>query len=424
MQPSRSPHRLYECHDKLVEHKRALFDHLAQRWKTLFDAKYDVLLYDLTSTYFECNPPEIKDGLRRFGYSRDKRSNSVQVVIALIVTPEGFPIAYEVLPGNTADKTTLKDFLKKIEDQYGKAERVWVMDRGIPTEEVLGQMRESQPPVRYLVGTPKGRLSALEEALLQQPWQQARPSVRVKLLPCEGETYVLAESQDRIQKERSMRRRRLRRYLDTLKEIAERKRPLKRDALHQRLGAAQKEAGLDKRFVTVEVCHKGEGKSETATLKYRLDRAKLREAWRREGRYLLRTNMTDQDPVKLWGFYLQLTEVEQAFKEIKNDLAIRPVYHQRDHRIEAHIFVSFLAYAMQVTLKARLRSTAAGLTPRTVLEKFAAVQMLDVHLPVTDGREIVLTRYTQPEKDLQLLLDQLKLELPLQPPPRIQKPSQ
>jgi hypothetical protein len=285
-------------------------------------------------------------------------------------------------------------------------------------------MRESQPPVRYLVGTPKGRLSALEEALLQQPWQQARPSVRVKLLPHEGETYVLAESQDRIQKERSMRRRRLRRYLDTLKEIAERKRPLKRDALHQRLGAAQKEAGLDKRFVTVEVCHKGEGKTETATLKYRLDRAKLREAWRREGRYLLRTNMTDQDPVKLWGFYLQLTEVEQAFKEIKNDLAIRPVYHQRDHRIEAHIFVSFLAYAMQVTLKARLRSTAAGLTPRTVLEKFAAVQMLDVHLPVTDGREIVLTRYTQPEKDLQLLLDQLKLELPLQPPPRIQKPSQ
>lgn len=415
------PHRLYECHDKLLEHKRALFDHLTQRWSDLFDAKYEVLLYDLTSTYFESNPQADTEGLRRFGYSRDKRSDCVQVVIALIVTPEGFPLAYEVLPGNTTDKTTLKDFLAKIEAQYGKADRIWVMDRGIPTEEVLKQMRESKPPVSYLVGTPKGRLTALEESLLQRPWHYARPSVRVKLLPHEDETYVLAESQDRIQKERSMRRRRLREYLDTLKAIADRKRPLKRDALHQSLGAARKEAGLDKRFVIVEVRHHGKGKAETATLSYRLDRAKLREAWRREGRYLLRTNMTDQDPVKLWAFYLQLTEVEQAFKEIKNDLAIRPIHHQLDRRIEAHIFIAFLAYAMQVTLKAQLRQTASGLTPRAVLEKFAAVQMLDVHLPVIDGREIILTRYTQPEKDLLLLLDQLKLQLPPQAPPRINK---
>lgn len=436
------PHRLYACHDKLLKHKRALFDHLIGRWSDLFDAKYEVLLYDLTSTYFESDPPE-RDGLRRFGYSRDKRSDCVQVVIALIVTPEGFPLAYEVLPGNTTDKTTLKDFLAKIEDQYGKADRIWVMDRGIPTEEVLEQMRGATPPVSYLVGTPKGRLTTLEKDLLERPWQQARPSVRVKLLPKENETYVLAESAERIKKERSMRRRRLRKYLDVLRAITKRKRPLQRDAMHQSIGAAKKEAGRDARFVIVAVEHHGQedgdqgeeggetrrknkkrkAKEETATLTYRLDRRKLREAWRREGRYLLRTNMTGSDPVKLWEYYLQLTEVEQAFKELKHDLAVRPIHHQLDRRIEAHIFISFLAYAMQVTLKARLKRTASGLTPRAVLEKFAAVQMLDVHLPTTDGREVILTRYTQPEKELQLLLDQIKLTLPDQPPPRITAPA-
>lgn len=301
-------HRLYACHDKLLEHKRALFDHLTERWRDLFDAKYEVLLYDLTSTYFESDPPEQPTGLRRFGYSRDKRSDCVQVVIALIVTPEGYPLAYEVLPGNTADKTTLKDFLAKIEDQYGKAERVWVMDRGIPTEEVLEQMRASTPPVNYLVGTPKGRLTALEQPLLARDWQQARPSVRVKLLPHEGETYVLAESQDRVKKERSMRQRRLRAYLKTLKSITLRKTLMKRDDLHQAIGAAKKEAGRDARFVKLTIQHhhhsSGQGKKaksqEVASLNYELDRKKLREAWRREGRYLLRTNMRHEEPAKLW----------------------------------------------------------------------------------------------------------------------------
>ena len=412
-------HRLYACHDKLLQYKRALFDHLAGRWRDLFAAKHEVLLYDLSSTYFESDPPGNQEGLRRFGYSRDKRSDCVQVVIALIVTPEGFPLAYEVLPGNTADKTTLKDFLARIEDQYGKADRIWVMDRGIPTEEVLQQMRQSQPPVSYLVGTPKGKLTALEQDLLKRDWQHARPSVRVKLLPRDGETYVLAESKDRIAKERSMRRRRLRAYLDKLKALSARKRLLKRDALHQSLGAAKKDAGGDARFVIVTVQHHGSGKAQSASLGYKLDRGKLREAWRREGRYLLRTNLTRSDPARLWEFYLQLTEVEQAFKELKGDLSIRPIHHQLDHRIEAHIFIAFLAYCLQVTLKARLKRIASGLTPRAVLEKFAAVQMLDVHLPTSDGREIIMSRYTQPEKELQLLLDQLKLTLPQQPPPRI-----
>ncbi len=412
-------HHLYQCHDLLLRHKRALFDHLTQRWRDLFDAKYEVLLYDLTSTYFESNPPETPSGLRRFGYSRDKRSDCVQVVIALIVTPEGYPLAYEVLPGNTTDKTTLQDFLARIEDQYGKADRVWVMDRGIPTEEVLEQMRAGTPPVSYLVGTPKGKLTTMERPLLQRDWQQARPSVRVKLLPHEGETYVLAESADRVAKERSMRRRRLRKYLKALAALVGRKRPMRRDAMHQAIGAAKKEAGRDARFVVVIVTPHGKGQRQTASLTYRLDRTKLREAWRREGRYLLRTNMTGTDPARLWEFYLQLTEVEQAFKELKGDLAIRPIHHQLDHRIEAHLFISFLAYALQVTLKTRLKHSASGLTPRAALEKFATVQMLDVHLPTTDGREIILSRYTQPEKDLMLLLDQLKLTLPDQPPPKI-----
>jgi transposase len=415
-------HRLYACHDKLLAHKRALFDHLTERWRDLFAAKYEVLLYDLTSTYFESDLPDDPKDKRRFGYSRDKRGDCVQVVIALIVTPEGFPLAYEVLAGNTTDKTTLKDFLAKIEAQYGKAQRTWVMDRGIPTEETLELMRKSDPPVNYLVGTPKGKLSSLESALAKREWKQARPSVRVKLLVQEGETYILAQSQDRIAKERSMRRRRLRAYIDRLADLKTRKRPLKRDAMHQSIGAAKKDAGRDARFVKVSVELHGEGKKQTATLSWTLDRDALRTAWKREGRYILRTNLTDTDPAKLWEFYLQLTEVEQAFKELKGDLSVRPIYHQLESRIEAHIFISFLAYCLQVTLKARLRKCAAGLTPRAVLEKFAAIQMLDVHLPTTDAREIIMSRYTQPEKDLQLLIDQMKLTLPEQGPPKITAP--
>ena len=415
-------HRLYECHDKILAHKTALFDHLTRRWRDLFNAKYEILLYDLTSTYFESEAPSDPADLRRFGYSRDKRGDCVQVVIALIVTPEGFPIAYEVLAGNTTDKTTLKEFLTKIEKQYGSSERIWVMDRGIPTEETLALMRSSTPPARYLVGTPKGKLTTLETPLLQVPWKHVRPGVKVKLIAHKGDTYVLAQSEDRISKERAMRRRRLRAYLDRLCELQKRKRPLKRDALHQALGAAKKEAGRDSRHVAVAVTLDGIGAKQTATLTWKLDRAALRQAWRREGRYLLRTNMTEDDPAKLWQFYLQLTEVEQAFKELKGDLSLRPVHHQKIPRIEAHIFLSFMAYCLQVTLKARLRNCASGLTPRAVLEKFSAMQMLDVHLPTTDGREIILTRHTQPEKDLQLLLDQLRLTLPEQPPPKITCP--
>src|SRR6266481_4029625 len=210
---------LYRCLDKLLAHKPALFSHLCQRWRDLFGASFDVLLYDRTSTYFESPPPDDDADKRRYGYSRDKRSDCVQVVIALIVTPEGFPLAYEVLPGNTSDKTTLRAFLHKIEAQYGKARRIWVMDRGIPTEEVLQEMRQADPAISYLLGTPKGRLTKLEKALLGLPWQAVRDGVEVKLLPRDGELYVLARSHDRINKERAMRRRQLTALVKRLKQL-------------------------------------------------------------------------------------------------------------------------------------------------------------------------------------------------------------
>jgi transposase len=403
---------LYRCLDKLLEHKTALFDHLRQRWQDLFGAGFEVLLYDLTSTYFESSQPDNEDDKRRYGYSRDKRSDCTQVVIALIVTPDGFPLAYEVLPGNTADCTTLRDALRKIEAQYGKAKRIWVMDRGIPTEEVLAEMRQADPPVSYLVGTPKGRLSKLEKALLKRPWQAVREGVDVKLLPQEQEMYVLAQSHARINKERAMRRRKLKWLWARLKQIAAME-GLTREELLMKLGAARAKARAAWRLVDVEVAPKA------ATFSFVLNRDKLRKARRREGRYLLRTNLCDEDPAKLWKFYIQLVEVEAAFKNLKDDLQLRPIYHQLEHRVEAHIFVAFLAYCLHVTLRAKLKPLAPGLTPRAVLDKLAAVQMLDVHFPTTDGRTLILSRYTELNAEQKLLVKRLKLDLPSQPPPRI-----
>ena len=406
---------LYRCLDKVLEHRPALFQHLRGRWEDLFGVKFEVLLYDLTSTYFESAPPFPEGDKRQFGYSRDKRSDCVQVVIALVVTPEGFPLAYEVMAGNTADKTTLRGFLEKIEKLHGKAQRVWVMDRGIPTEEVLAEMRASDPPVHYLVGTPKGRLSRYEQKLLEQPWQSVREGVPVKLLAQEGELYVLAQSQDRVHKERAMRQRQLKGLWQRLKDLAQME--LTRDQLLLKLGAAKHRFPAGWRLVTVTT--PAEGAELKPNFTFQLRKEKLRQVRRREGRYLLRSNLSQQEPEKLWQFYIQLTQVEAAFKDLKDDLSLRPIFHQTEKRIEAHIFVSFLAYCLHVHLRACLKPLAPGLTPRAVLDKFAAVQMLDVHFPTTDGRELVFRRYTQPEKDLRMLLAQLGWELPPQAPPRI-----
>jgi transposase len=408
---------LYRCLDKLCGHKADLFSFLKEQWSLLFNASYDVLLYDLTSTYFECDPPENMDGLRRFGYSRDKRSDCVQVVIALIVTPEGFPVAYEVMPGNTSDKTTLPDFLRRIEAQYGKMNRLWIMDRGIPTEEALEQMRAEG--ASYLVGTPRGRISKLEDQLFALPWKQVQSQIQVKLARDGEDLYVLTRSGGRRDKEQSMRRRKLKKLWKRLHQIRGMKN-LKRDALLLKLGAAKQEAGKAWGLVDIELPDPRQAVTPE-TFSFKLNRQKLRRARRGEGTYLLRTNLAAENPEELWKQYIVLTEVEQAFKEIKQDLGIRPVYHQKDERIEAHIFVSFLAYCLQVTLKQWARAKAPGLTPRAILEKFKAMQMIDVHLPTTDGHNLILPRYTQPEKDLQLLLHQLNLTLPDQPPPRLEE---
>ncbi len=405
---------LYRCLDKLLEHKRGLFSFLTDRWRDLFDVGYEVLLYDLTSTYFECDPPE--HGKRRHGYSRDKRPDCVQVLIALVITPEGFPLAYEVMPGNTSDKTTLKAFLEEIETQYGKANRVWVMDRGIPTEDILREMRAAATPTFYLVGTQRGRLTKLEKEFLKQPWARVKDSLEVKLLPQERELYVLARSAGRRKKERGMRRRRLKRLWNRLHELQSQK--LTRDELLLKLGAAKADAGKAYRLVEVKVPKTGEPvNAETFT--FSLRKEKLRAAMRTEGDYLLRSNLSSEDPAILWQRYIQLTEIEQTFRDLKSDLAVRPIYHQKDPRIEAHIFVAFLSYCLYVTLQQRLRALAPGLTSRAVIEKMTAIQMIDVHLPTTDGRLLILSRYTQPEPDHQLLLQRLHLTLPAQPPPKI-----
>jgi hypothetical protein len=344
------PHVLYECHDRLLAHKEALFTHLTGRWRDLFNVSFEVLLYDLTSTYFESDPPLDENDKRRHGYSRDHRFDCVQIVIALIVTPEGLPLAYEILPGNTNDSRTLRTFLQKIEHQYGKAQRIWCMDRGVPTEEILAEMRRSEPPVQYLCGTPKGRLNRLEKSLVTKPWHSARAGVKVKLLPEDNELYVFAESLDRIAKERSMRRRQLKWLWARLAQLQTME--PSRDALLMKLGSAQSKVAAAWRLVTVKVDKEGAG------FTYRLNRKKLKQVRRREGRYLLRTNLTETDPVKLWNYYLQLVQVEEAFRTLKSDLAIRPIFHQEPSRIEAHVLYSCVSGQTSITRSVARSSTA------------------------------------------------------------------
>ena len=401
---------LYRCLDRLLPHKRALFAHLSERWRDLFNATYEILLYDLTSPDCESDPPEAPHDQRRFGHSRDKRRDCVQLVLALLLTPEGFPRASEGLAGHTPDHRTLRLCLRHIERRDGKAERIWRMDRGLPTAETLEQRRGSAPPVRYLGGTPQGRLSTREAALLDPPWHAVRDGIDVQLLPQVGEVYVLARSASRVAKERASRRKQLQRLWQRLRQLQGM--ALTRDPLLRKLGAARQRWPAAWRLVQVSPQPDG-------TLVFALNRAKLRQVRRREGRYLLRTHRTDRDPATLWALSMRLVQVAEAFKTLKGDLALRPIHPQLLPRIAAHLFVAFLAYALHATLRRRLRDLAPGLTSRAVLDKLHAIQMVDVHLPTTDGREIVLSRYTQPEPDAALRRRQLRLQLPAQPPPRL-----
>ncbi len=406
--------RLYRCLDRLLEHKGELFVWLKQKWADLFGAEFDVLLYDLTSTYFEGEMEQNAKAKR--GYSRDKRPDCLQLVIALVVTPDGFPLAYEVMNGNTSDRTTLPDFLKKIENTYGKAKRVWVMDRGVPSEAILQEMRQPERQTFYLVGTPKSKINQHEKKWLELPWQKVRESVDVKLYQHEGELYVLAKSGGRQAKEIAMRRKRLVRLVRKLRVM--RKSLPKRDQLLLRIGAAKKEAGRAYGFVKIQIPQKDEVVTRE-TFSFHVDKTKLKAVEQRDGHYLLRSNLTGEDPAVLWTRYVQLTQIESVFRSLKSELGIRPIYHQLEHRADAHVLIAFLAYCLQVTLKNRLMIHAPGLTPAAVFEKLATIQMVEVWIPMLDNRWIVLPRYTQPEKDVQVLLEQTRITLPSQPPPRI-----
>jgi len=406
--------RLYRCLDRVLEHKQDLFVHLQQRWKDLFDAEFDLLLYDLTSTYVEGEAEQ--NPKARYGYSRDKRPDCRQVVIALIVTPAGLPLAYEVMAGNTSEKTTLGGFLDSIESLYGKARRVWLMDRGIPTEALLREMRTSRHQTFYLVGTSRAKVRQYEKRWLELPWQKVRESVEVKLFAQDGELYVLAKSEGRQAKEMAMRRKKLARLLRKLRAM--RRSCPKRDQLLMRVGAAKTDAGRAFGFVRIHL-PQAEQEVTRETFTFRLDKARLKEAELRDGHYLLRTNLVAEDPAVLWDRYVQLTQIEAAFKCLKSDLGVRPIHHQLEHRVDAHILVAFLAYCLTVTLRQRLRMQAPGLTPRAVLEKLAGIQMLDVSFPTTDGRRLTMPRYTEPNPEQALLLHHLSLVLPQQPPPRI-----
>jgi len=411
--------RLYECLDRIDEHRAALFRHLRARWKDLFGATYDLLLYDLTSTYFEGEMEEAPKA--QHGYSRDKRSDCRQVVIAVVLSPEGFPLAYEIMEGNTSDRTTLKLFLQKIQDQYGRARRIWVMDRGIPMEETLEQMRQSDPPVGYLVGTPRVKGDQFKDQFEKVSWQKLRDTIEVKVLVHGPEVYVLVKSQGRRQKERAIRRRKLARLLRTLRALRRtRQRPWKRDTLLHKLGAAHKEAGKAWGFVAITK-PKAREPVNRQTFQFKVLKTKLKEAQDRDGHYLLRGFNAGEQAGPMWERYMQLSEIEAAFKTLKSDLQLRPIRHHVEQRIEAHILVCFLAYCLSVTLRKRLQAHAPGLTPRAVLETLSDILMIDVHVPLADGRELVMPRYTQPEAEHRLLLEQLAWELPPQPPPRIRR---
>jgi transposase len=411
--------RLYRCLDRILQHKESFCQFIAERWKTLFDTSFDVLLYDLTSTYFEGLCEQIPKA--KHGYNRDGRGDCRQVVIALVVTPDGLPLAYEVLAGNTTDKTTLRQFLAKIEQMYGKARRIWVMDRGIPTEATLKEMREAG--TQYLVGTPRSMLSKLDQQFADKPWQQVHEAMQVKLAEHEGEFYVLAHSDQRQLKEKAMRRRRFKAYARGLHALRRRCRPgqrnrIKRDTLLGRLAVLKQKAGRMSAALTVHIPDGGR-RPTPQNFHYELNGETYHEALESDGSYILRSNVTQSNATTMWSMYMQLVWIESAFKSMKSDLAIRPIWHQLQPRVEAHLFVAFMGYCLMAALRKHLESAAPGLSPKAVLEQLGAIKMVDVCLPTSDGRWLIMPRHTEPEPEQLMLLEKLKLTLPAQPPPRI-----
>lgn len=402
--------RLYRCLDRLLEHKEGLEAHLSRQWKDLFGATYDVLLYDLTSTYFEGQVPGVPKAQR--GYSRDHRPDCKQLVIALIVTPEGFPLSYEIFAGNQRDITTLPQMVEAVEKKHGQARRVWVFDRGIVSEANLAWLR--QRGAHYLVGTPRVQLKAYEQELLEGTWQQITDEVEVQLVGQGQEEYVLCRSAGRKQKEAAMRQRRLRGLMRALIKLRRRLRAgrmKKENHLQRQLGR------LQERYPTVWKAARVQASG--LELSWDWDRGALRLMVQREGAYLLRAHWSQQDPARLWETYVQLSEAEAAFRTLKSEVKVRPIWHWLERRVEAHVLVAFLGYCLWVCLKHRLRAVAPSLTPWQLLDQLGRISLVEVWFELTDGRQLCLPRITQPEPVQALLLEQLHWHLPDQPPPRI-----
>ena len=405
--------RLYRTLDKIVEHKGALERHLGQRWKDLFNVRTDVVLYDLTSTYFEGAAEECERAKR--GYSRDHRPDCPQVVLALVVTPEGFPLTYEVFDGNTNDAESLDEIVAGVEAKHGEQGRVWVFDRGIVSEANLALLEERG--ASYLVGTPRHRLREFEQELLRGDWESVagRPGVKVQLVRRDGEVYVLARSEDRSLKELAMRRRQLRglsQDLKALRKAIRRGRVRKVSIIHRRLGRLEERwAGAWKYLRSVEY--------DATGLQWTWDKTLLRRMRLIDGAYLLRTNLDGLEPELLWRQYIQLTEVEEAFRVLKSELQIRPIWHRLDRRVEAHIMIAFLGYCLWACLKQRLRGVAGSLTPARVIENLSKIMMVEVWFDLRAGGRICLPRITEPETEQVAILHRMGWELPQQPPPKI-----
>jgi transposase len=374
--------RLYRALDKALEHKEALETHLAKRWRDLFGAKCDLLLYDLTSTYFEGQAGDVPKAA--FGYSRDHRPDCRQLILALVVTAEGFPLSYEVFEGNRADVSTLEEILDSVERKHGSLGRVWVFDRGIVSEENLALLRRRG--AAYLVATPRRKLAAFEQDLLKEDWTEVtgRPDIEVKLVERDGEVYVLSRSRERVERERSIRLRALHGLRDDLTKLSKNVRTgrlRKRDLILLRLGR------LEERWPNAWPYLKKVELTD-AELTWRWDRKKLRSAWLQQGAYLLRTTLTKEAPELLWRQYLQLTEVENVFRTLKSALNLRPIWHRIQSRVEAHIMVAFLGYCLWVCLKQKLKAAAGSLTPAQVIHQLKQILLVEVWFDLRQGGRI------------------------------------
>ena len=402
--------RLYRGLDRLHPCKSAIEAHLKNRLGTLFAEPFDILLYDLTSTYFEGLAEE--NPAAKHGYSRDHRPDCAQIVIGLVVTKSGLPLGYEVFDGNRNDATTLEEMMAKMEALYGKASRIWVFDRGVASEKNLETLRAHGGA--YLVGTPRVMLRKVETALLEGNWQVVREGIEVKVVPAPDETndtFILCRSADRREKEAAMHdrfERKMQEGLGRLVAAIAAGRLRSRDTLWQRIGRLK--VGCSRVARAYDITVEGDGASLSLT--WRKDVAKAAYMRHSEGAYLLRTNLTGESEQELWHMYMQLNDAEAAFRTLKQDLSIRPVYHQIQQRVEAHVLVCFIAYAMYRTLDRLARDGGLDMTARKVLATAAMIKSGDVILPLVDGRELRFRRVSRPDKRQAEVLARLGVHLP------------